>query len=218
MAFTLPNGTAVFVARTYGTAVNITAITNAVEAVATLGAGHGVVVGDYLEITSGWGRLNSRVVRAKTVVTNDVTLELVNTTSTSRFPAGAGVGTLRRITAWDEVLQIKADGIATSGGEQQFADITTLQDVTARNIPVIRSAQGLTITVFDDPLLAFVPTITGYQEAQASAGIRLNYPSGAKSVGNAFLSIGTFPGITGGQAMENTITVSFVADPVRYPT
>lgn len=218
MAFTLPNGTAVFVARTYGTAVNVTAITNAVEAVATLGAGHGTVVGDYLEITSGWGRLNSRVVRAKTVATNDVTLELVNTVNTGRFPTGAGVGTLRRITAWDEILQIKVDGIATSGGEQQFADITTLQDVTSRQIPTIRSAQGLTITVFDDPLLAFVPTINGYQEANAAAAIRLNYPSGAKSVGNAYMSIGSFASVTGGQALENTITVSFVAEPVRYPT
>ena len=87
------------IAKTYASSVSMTALTNAAEAVATLGAGHGVVVGDYLELTSGWGLLNGKVVRAKTVVTNDVTLEGINTVSTTKFPTGTGIGSIRRITA-----------------------------------------------------------------------------------------------------------------------
>jgi hypothetical protein len=93
MAFTLSTGTALAIAQTYGTAVNMTALTNAAEAVATLAAGHSVVVGDFLEVTSGWGTMNGRIVRVKTVASNDITFEAINTTSLSRFPAGAGVGT-----------------------------------------------------------------------------------------------------------------------------
>lgn len=218
MAFTLPNGTAVFVAKTYGTASNMTAITNAAEAVATLGAGHGVVVGDYLEITSGWGRLNSRVVRVKTVVTNDVTLEGINTTDTGKYPAGSGTGTVRRITVWDEVTQIKADGISISGGEQQFADITTLSDTTAKQIPTIRGAQSLAITVFDDPQLAYVATVTGYRNSATPAAVRMNFPNGAKTVGNGYWSIQDVPNVEGNQALTNTLGVSFNSDPVRYAT
>ena len=75
MSVTIATGTTFAYASTYGSSANMTAITNASEAVATLGAGHGVVVGDYLEVTSGWDRLTGRIVRAKTVATNDVTFE-----------------------------------------------------------------------------------------------------------------------------------------------
>lgn len=86
MAIIIATGTGVDIASTYGASVNMTAITNATEAVATLAAGHGVVVGDFLEVTSGWQRLTGRIVRVKTVATNDVTLESINTSSTSLFP------------------------------------------------------------------------------------------------------------------------------------
>lgn len=218
MAFTLPNGTAVYVAKTYGTASNMTAITNAAEAVATLGAGHGVVVGDYLEITSGWGRLNGRIVRVKTVATNDVTLEGINTSNTSQYPAGSGTGTVRRITVWEEILQIKADGISITGGEQQFADITTLSDTTSKQIPTIRGAQSLSITVFDDPLLAYVATVTAYRDTATPAGVRLNFPNGAKTVGNGYWSIQDVATVEANQAMTNTLGVSFSSNPVRYAT
>ncbi len=99
MSITKTTGLVLAAVSTCATAVNMTAITNASEAVATLQAGHGVLVGDLLEMTSGWGRLNGRLVRAKTVATNDVTLEGVNTTSTVNYPAGAGTGTVRLANA-----------------------------------------------------------------------------------------------------------------------
>jgi hypothetical protein len=45
--------------------------------------------------------------------------------------------------------------ISTSGGEMQFADVTALDDVVARQIPTIRSAVNMTVDVFDDPTLAW---------------------------------------------------------------
>ena len=119
MAITISTGTTVAIATTYGSAVTMSAITNATEAVATLAAGHGVVVGDILEVTSGWDLLNGRLVRAKTVATNDVTFESINTTSASSYPAGTGTGSIRRITAWTSVSQVQS--VDTGGGEQQFA-------------------------------------------------------------------------------------------------
>ncbi len=66
MAVTLTTGTLVAIASTYGSSVNMTAISNASEAVATLAGGHSVVVGDYLEVTSGWDRLDKRIVVRRT--------------------------------------------------------------------------------------------------------------------------------------------------------
>ena len=216
MAFTLSTGTAVAVAKTYGTSVAMTAITNAAEAVATLGAGHGVIVGDYLELTSGWGRLNGRIVRAKTVATNDVTLEGINTTSTTLYPATSGTGSIRRITVWESIAQIKE--LSLSGGDQQFADITTLDDVVAKQIPTIRNAQALSIQAFDDPSLAYYATVVGYAETSTQAAVRLAFPNGSKIVANGYWSVKKVPEVARNEALVTTLDMSIVSEPTRYAT
>jgi hypothetical protein len=216
MAFTISTGTAVSIAKTYGTTVSMTAITNAAEAVATLGAGHGVVVGDWLEITSGWGRLNGRIVRVKTVVTNDVTLEAINTTSTTLYPAAGGTGSIRRITVWDDVAQIKE--LSLSGGDQQFADITTLADVVSKQIPTIRNAQALSIQAFDDPSLAYYNTVVAYADTSTQAAVRLSMPNGSKIVANGYWSIKKVPEVARNEALVTSIDMSIVSEPTRYAT
>ena len=110
MAITLATGTQVAIASTYGTASNVTAATNAAECVLTVAAGHGIVVGDFVEFTSGWDLATGRIFRVKTVATNDVTLEGFNTTSTTNFPAGTGTGTVKE----DTPAQTTASGTLTA--------------------------------------------------------------------------------------------------------
>ena len=153
MTITLSTGTIIAIAKTYGSAVTMSALSNAAEAVATLAVGHGCVVGDYLEVTSGWGRLNGRIVRVKTVATNDITFEGINTVSTTVYPAGTGTGTIRRITVWTNLSQIQE--IGSSGGDLQYADITAIDDVVAQHMPTIRSPVTMNLKTFDDPTLAW---------------------------------------------------------------
>jgi hypothetical protein len=214
MAITLAQGTQVSIASTYGTAVNVTAITNATEAVATLGAGHGVVVGDFLEVTSGWDRLNGRIVRAKTVATNDVTLEGINTTSTTRYPAGTGTGTLRRITAWTTLSQITS-GISVSGGDQNFSDITTLTDSVQKQIPTTRSPVQVTLPLYDDPSLAWYGTVQTAAESATATAIRMVFPNNSRLVANAYWSLQSVPTIED-STLRSRIDVAFVSDPTRY--
>lgn len=216
MAITISTGTGVDIAKTYGTSVNMTAITNAAEAVATLAAGHGVVVGDILEITSGWGRLDKRLARVKTVATNDVTLEGINTSSTTLYPALSGAGTVRKITAWDEVTQIKE--MSVSGGDQQYADITTITDVTAKQAPTIRNAVTLNLTVMDDPALAWYPTVNTVSETAAMAGLRMRFPNGSKLFGNGYWSLQKTPNVSMNEAITARVDVSYVSEPTRYTT
>ena len=164
MSITMSNKSIFSVAKTYGTSKNMTAISNAVEAVATLEAAHGIIVGDIFEVSSGWGALNGRLVRAKVVDVNDVTLEGIDTTSVIKFPAGAGIGTIREVTAWDNVTQIES--VSTSGGEQQFDNNSWLDDDEEREIPTIRSARGISLVVTDDPSLVYVATLRAAADAQ----------------------------------------------------
>src|SRR5574337_409795 len=84
----LPNGLQMAIAATFGTSFTVSAISNATEAVATLSASHGVAANDIIVLSSGWNGADKKVQRAKTVSTNDVTLEGFDTTKTTSYPPG----------------------------------------------------------------------------------------------------------------------------------
>jgi len=219
MAITLSTGAQVAIATTYGTSVVMSAITNASEAVATLAAGHGVVVGDFLEVTSGWDLLNGRIVRVKTVATNDVTFELINTTSTTNYPAGSGAGSVRRIqsgSGFTAIGQVK--GVGVSGGEQNFTDVTTLSDRVQKQMPTTRSPQVITLNWFDDPTLAFYAAAVTASDSSTPIGLRFVFSSGSRLVVNAYISVQKLPSMEPNAPLTADLTFTAVADAVRYPT
>lgn len=215
MAITLSTGATLSVAKTYGTSVEVTAATNAAEATLTTGAAHSIAVGDYVEVNSGWGLLDQRVVRATTGTTGStLVLEGINTTDTVKYPAGAGIGSVRRITAWTEITQLRS--ISASGGEQQFADVTALKDVVARQIPTIRGAVNMTAEVYDDPTLGWYADVTIADEARTPYGALMSFPNGSKLVANAYWSLMRVPMIAQNEALLTQLSLSYASEPVRY--
>lgn len=194
MSITLAVGTTVSIASAYGAAKTMSVLTNATEAVATLEASHGVVENDILEITSGWQRLTNRIVRADSVATNDVTLEDINTSSTSRYPAGSGTGTVREISTWVQIGQLTRD-IQITGGEQQFADVTTLEDVVDQEIPTRRSPVRISLPLFFDPTQSYVTTVRSAAETATLTAVKFTYPTGAVLYANAYWSMQEIPTI-----------------------
>lgn len=216
MSITLSTGSVIAIASTYGSSSTMSAINNAAEAVATLGGGHGVVVGDYLEVTSGWDRLNKRIVRAKVVATNDITFEGIDTTNTTRYPTGTGTGSIRRITAWTNLSQVQ--GVEPGGGEQQYADITTIADLVQKQIPTTRAPVTVSMTVFDDPALAYYAVVRAAAEAALETAVRFTFPNSSKLLANAFWSLQTTPSIGSNAPLTARIDLSYAAEPVRYAT
>ena len=216
MAVTLTTGTQLLIGSTYGASKTMSAISNASEAVATLEASHGVIVGDYLEVTSRWDRLNQRIVRVSAVSTNDVTFEDINTSDTDVYPAGTGTGTIREITAWTTLSQIQS--ITSSGGELQFADITSIADTVQKQIPTIRGAVNVSITYFDDETLSWIAAVNAADAARSPYAVRFNFPNGAKTVANAYWAKNTTPAINANAALTNQIGLTYAAEPVRYST
>lgn len=216
MAVTLAQGTQVSIASNYAAAVNMTAITNATQAVATLASGHGVVVGDFLEVNSGWDRLNGRIVRVVTVASDNITFESINTVSTSRYPTGTGTGTIRRILGWTTLSQITS-GISVAGGEQNFADVTTLTDSVQKQIPTTRGAVQVTLPLYDDPSLGWYSVVQTAAETATATALRMVFPNNTRLVANAYWSLQAVPTIED-STLRSRIDVSFVSDPVRYAT
>lgn len=110
----VPTGSTFYIASSYASSKTTTVVSNASEAVVT-SAGHGYSNSDIVEMTSGWGRLNRRVFRIKSVTTDTFVLEGCDTTSSTFFPSGTGVGSVRKITAFTQITTVMNP--SSSGGD-----------------------------------------------------------------------------------------------------
>jgi hypothetical protein len=215
MSKTLATGSQFAIASAYASAQTFSSITNAAEAVASFATNPSLAANDIVEVTSGWGRLDKRVVRVKTVSGSGpylVTLEGVDTTDTNKFPAGAGAGSVRKVSTWQPITQI-AD-LNASGGEQNYADASDLDDADDKQLPANRSAESLQITVHHDPSLAWVPIVDA--AAGVATALRVIYPSGGRMFANAFWSRRTTPQLTRNETIKSQIDLTYAARPIEY--
>ena len=214
MAVTLPNGSLVAIASGYGAVKAMSAISNANPGVATLEASHGVIAGDFLEVTSGWSRLTDKIVKAGTPSTNDIPLVGIDTSLTSIYPAAGGAGTVREITGWTQMSQILTS--SSTGGEQQFLEYQFLEADSAKRIPTSKSASGLSFTVADDPSLAGYILAAVANDDRLPRAVRVTLPNGAVILYNAYISLNKTPSLTVNEIMAVEVTLSLLAEPVRY--
>lgn len=214
MSKTLSTGSVFRIASAYGPVVAMTAITNDAEAVATLASGHGCVAGDPIELSSGWGRLDGRVVRVKSVASDDVTLEEIDTTSTTVYSPGSGVGSIRRITGWVNITQV--NDINTSGGTPNFADGSDNDSVVEVQLPTTKSPVVMNFTCHDDPALPWYAACVAADEARVPYGYQMVSPGGAVVLGNAYWSILQVPQVAKRETLKTAIQLNFAAEIKRY--
>ena len=218
MAIITARGAAFDIAATYGTTTNVVSATNVASSVVTLSSGHGIVVGDFVEIVTGagWQRAEGRVYRASNVAADVITFEGFDTTNTSLFPAtGFAGGTVRRVATWTTISQVQ--NLELTGGEIQFTDITGIGDLVGKQFPTIRSPITANLPVFYDPGLAWLSTVRSASEASALRVLRVRGPSGMRLVLNGFVSFLDAPTIEG-DVLRGTVSFAGVNVPTVYAT
>ncbi|MCF5715168.1 phage tail protein [Pseudomonas tremae] len=213
MGFRLPNGATLQIASAYGAAIPVTALSNANPAVATAAA-HGLSDGDIIAVTSGWTRLNDRATRVSKSLSGTFALENINTTNVQPYPAGSGLGSVRKVTSFVEVPQITE--VNTSGGDQQFLTFGFLADDDDRQMPTTKNPISMSFTVADDPDLPYVAIVEAADDDKQTRVLRLNLPGGSSIVYNAYVSITTTPTLGRNNLMTRVITLSLAGRPTRY--
>ena len=213
MAYSLPNGSTFDVAATYSAAIPITSITNAAPAVVTSVA-HGLTDGDYIIVTSGWVKINSKAYRIANSTVDSFELEGTDTTDTTRFPIGGGVGSVKSVDSWIQVPQIT--GVDFTGGDQNMYTFQFLEDDDERQFPTNKSAITVTLTVADDPDQPYVAVVEGYDERKSTNVMRLNLINGDQILYPAVVTISATPTLTVNELMTRTITLALQARPTRY--
>ena len=213
IAVTLPNGSIVSIASGYGSVKTVTAITNANPGTASSTA-HALTVGTYVEVTSGWSRLNSKIVRVINPLANAFDLEGVDTTLTAIYPAGSGVGSVRAVSGFTQLAQILTSN--TSGGDQQFLTYQFLEADAQRQIPTFKNPQTVKFTVADDATLAGFQLAGVANDDRLPRAVKIVLASGAIILYNAYVSLNRSPSLTINQLMECEVTLSLLNEPVRY--
>lgn len=215
MSIYLANGSIVQIASTMSAAVTTTAVTNASEAVAT--ATNTYANGDIVAVTSGWNRLNERVVRVKAVSGTTFTMEGIDTTSTTRFPAGSGTGTSRKVSTWVEIGNII--NLSQDGGAPEYWEGKFLADDYKRKLPTGKSALGYKIEAADDTVMpAWVPLVQSANDDMAPRAFRIITPSAGTYLCNGIFSFNSVPALNSDNIAVLTIDISVVSLPVRYYT
>lgn len=214
MSAIFPNGTVFSVSTALGTALAVTAITNANPAVAS--ATTPPADGAILIAKSGWTELNERVVRSANADTSTFELEGIDTTSLTRYPAGQGAGSVTPVTAWVDLSQVT--GIEKTGGEQQFFQWRYVEDRNSRQRqrPTFKNAKVITLMLDYDPALAWYAALREADAVKDTVVLRARLPNNDELYYLVYPSFDADPSMTLDQNMQNTATFSMTTEFTRY--
>lgn len=190
----------------YGTDITITGISNANPAVATAPE-NGLANGDVLIVESGWSRLNQAVARAASVSAGTFQLEGYDTTETSIYPTGSGLGNARQVTTWVSMSQVTNS--ASSGGEPSFYTWKYMEDGNERKRTTGRSARDMTLTFDFDPSLPWHAALYNASLKGTAHVIRASLPLGGTIYWNMTVSFDGEPTFNIDQNMQVTAVFSF---------
>ncbi len=209
-----PNGTIHSVATALAAAKTISAISNAAEAVVSSTA-HGYSNGDIVIIYSGWGRLNFRAFRVKSVLTDSFVLEGANTTNTDLFSAGAGAGSARKVTTWVDLDRTMNH--SSSGGDSKVVNVKFLESdveiVLNDGFNAVQRTFDMDADMIGTPAYTALKTLS---DTDADTVVRRRAKSGALSLLPAKVSFNEEENLSDGQAV--TVKGSFNAQNIstRY--
>ena len=209
----VPTGTTFAVATMFAAAKTISAISNAAEAVVSSTA-HGLLAGDVVEVTSGWGRLNRRVFEVKSATT-DAFVIAVDTQSQNFYPVGSSAGTVRKVQTWTQISQIT--GASSSGGDPKTVDYKYVESDVSYSINDGFNATQYTLTIDADAIgTPGFDALKQLTDVQTDTVLRMLSRSGARLYMPSTVSLNDVPSLNDGQI--NTVSAVFNGNnrPIRY--
>lgn len=210
---TLPDGSTVAISATFDAAVTISALSNADPALATSTA-HGLADGDVGILYSGWEAADSRAFRVDDAATNAFDVEGLDTTNTTLFPAGLGVGTFKAVASWTTIDQIL--DVSLEGGEQQAWQYRTLDSRRQREIPTFTDAERITMTLGDDITKAWFETLSDAARLTDDRVLRITSPDGRVDYYACTVGFRKTPSLTIGEGKAVQATFSLKGEVTRY--
>ena len=218
LGYNIPNGSKLQIAATFGPEITLSGISNATEAVATAtGAGiDNVAISDIVMLYVDWVNLNGLVCRVKSVQEGAITLEGVDTTSETLFPAGGGVGTMVKVLTWADLPLTPT--IANAGNEQQTTTFQAIQMERAATINTYKSAATQTFTMAHDASNPTRKLLKAYDRSQEPTAFKMYNPRAKETrMYGCQVSFNEMPASEVNNVETNTLLLNLISDMQIYP-
>lgn len=215
MSYYFAEGSSIQFSNTLASAKTVSAVTNANPPVCTSTA-HGYTTNDEVLFTSGWEDATDSVFRVTVIDANSFSLQGLDASSTSYFPAGSGVGSTQKLSSWTAIPQVLT--ISASGGDARFATITPLAKRNAVNVPVGFNATSVTLSLAHDPAQAAYITMQGISRALSKVAIKQVVAGGGSTYGYGYMNVGEYPKLNNGQANTVDAALTVLGRSISYST
>lgn len=212
MAFNFPEGSRFQFSTTFASAKTISALTNANPAVATSTA-HGYVTDDEILLNSGWEDAKDTVYKITVIDANSFSIRGLNSTNTSFYPSGTGIGTCQKVSAFTDIPQVLT--IAPSGGDPRYTDVQLLASRNATKIPTGFNATTQTLTMAHDPLLASYQTMVDISRTATKVAFRV-LASGGSEYGYGYMAVSEVPSKASNQVNTVTCAINYLGRSITY--
>ena len=210
----VPTGTIFSLATVFAAAKAVSAISNAVEASVSCTA-HGYQVGDIVQLYSGWGRLNRRAAKVKSVTTDAFVAEGINTTNQEFYPLGSGGGTVRKITTFQQINKILNP--SNSGGEAKNITVKFLESDVEENINDGFTAITETFDIDADEFgQASYAALVALSEVQTDTVLKKTLKSGSTIYTPCRVAFNENVKLADGSIMTNTVSINGNGRLTRY--
>lgn len=213
MSSSFPNGTVFAISTAKAAADAITAISNANPGVVTA-ASHGIADGSIVLLSVASTRLDNKPVRTASADVNTFALEGIDTTSTTLYPTGFGVGSAVVVSSFVPMSQVT--DTATSGGEPNFFNWVYLEDGKQRQRPTFTNARSMQVTLDYDPSLAWHGALIEAATAGDVRVLRATLPTGALIYWGVYVAYDGEPSFNINTNQQVVLTFSMTSTHTRY--
>ena len=213
MAYFFPEGSSQQFSQTFASAKTITALTNANPAVATSTA-HGYATNDEILLTSGWEDATDSVYKVTVIDANSFSIQGLDASNTSFFPAGTGTGSAQKLSGWTAIPQVLT--INSSGGDARFTDVAPLSKRNAVKIPTGFNATSVTLSLAHDASNANYQTMLGISRTLTKVAFKQVISGGATTYGYGYMNVSEMPKLNNNQVNTVDAAITVLGRSISY--
>jgi hypothetical protein len=170
-------------------------------------ANNDIVVADI----TGMTELHKRAFAVKNVNSGANTLDFgENTTGNHAFVSG----TFTPVTLGASMTNVQ--DVSASGGEPEFADITTVHDQIRRRVPTVVSPFSIQFGCIFEPSDAAMEELALASRTLTTRVVRITFADGSFMVGNAYISAAGVPTGSAQDVVKTNVSMEFQGLPTVY--
>lgn len=213
MAYYFAEGSSLQFSQTLAAAKSITAATNANPAVMTSVA-HGYTTGDEILLTTSWEDATDSVFKITVLTADTFSVSGLDSTNTSFFPVGSGVGTAQKISGWTAIPQVLT--VSGSGGDARFTDVNLLAKRNGIKIPTGFNATSIALSLAHDPAQAAYITMLGISRNLSKVAFKQVISGGALTYGYGYMNVGEMPKLNNNQVNTVDAAITVLGRSISY--